>query len=673
MISPLLIAGVLGTLMNKTLFKFYITDKKQKANRITAPEVAAGYATLHLSEKERMIRRFEYLMALEKPFILEGEMIPFVRTVANTPEIYTPNEWDSLKKDHYIHESGYKSNLCPDYRKVLEKGLIELSGKGDIYFDRAVTAILSLTDDYRKKAEKNHWKKLATALTQVPAHPARSFYEALLSLRIINFSLWVEGSYQISLGRFDQYLYPYLQHDYEAGTLTPDEAYELMAEFFLALNKDNDIYPGVQPGDNGQSLMLGGRTQTGSYLFNEVSKLALKACEELKLIDPKINIRVDKNTPLDIYVLCTRLTKVGLGFPQYCNDDVVIPGLMALGYDSKDAVEYVVAACWEFIIPNVAEDVVNVAALSFPKVIDEALHQDLLNCTDYNDFMAAVKKHLQSDTAAHCDRIKNLHFVVCPLLDGLMDYPNGKPKYLNYGMHGVGISTAVDSLTAIQQHVFEKKDVSKETLLAAVDADFNGYPELLHMLRYETEKLGSNLPASNTNLGFLTSSFGSFLNNRPNDKGGIWRAGTGSAMYYLWYADEIGASPDGRRKGEPFAANYSPSLFADLNLFSLLQSMTSVDLKQVINGGPLTLELHSSVFADDQAIEAVAMFVKRFIIAGGHQLQLNAVNADVLRDAQKHPEAYPRLIVRIWGWSAYFVELDKEFQDHVIARQEYHL
>ena len=145
-------------------------------------------------------------------------------------------------------------------------------------------------------------------------------------------------------------------------------------------------------------------------------------------------------------------------------------------------------------------------------------------------------------------------------------------------------------------------------------------------------------------------------------------------MFYLWSADEIGASPDGRRRGESLGANYSISLFARPDgPFSVVQSMTRPDLTKTINGGPLTLEFHDTMFKAPDATAKVGQFVKQYILHGGHQLQLNAVNADTLRAAQKDPEAYRQLIVRIWGWSAYFVELDRCYQDHVIARQEYSL
>lgn len=657
--------------MNNDLFNYYIVNKSHISRRIEAKEICEEYKLQNLSESERMTRRFEYLMSLEEPFILFNEKIPFVRYVKNIPEIYTNDEWDELKKKHYIHESGYKSNICPNYAKILKKGLISLSENSNEFFKRDVAAILKLTEKYQKLAISQNRTDLADILSQVPAYPARTFHEALVCLRIINFAIWVEGEYQISLGRFDQYLYPYLKNDLDNNLISSEEAYELICEFFLSLNKDNDIYPGVQPGDNGQSLMLGGLTQDGSYLFNDISKMSLKASEELKLIDPKINIRVDHNTPEEIYTLCTRLTRVGLGFPQYSNDDIVIKGLTDLGYEYKDAIEYCVAACWEFIIPEVGEDVVNISALSFPKVIDECLHNDLIKCNTYEDFLACVKDEIKKQVDINCNLVNKLHFISAPLLDELMEYKNNKPKYTNYGMHGVGISTGVDSLTAIQKHIYETKDINKEELIHAVDSNFKDNPSLLHLLRYETEKLGSNNETSNSNLIFLLNSFSDYLNNKPNDVNGIWRAGTGSAMYYLWYADEIGASPDGRKAKEPLATNYSVSLFSNNEPFSLIKAMTAPDLSKIINGGPLTLEFHNSVFNSEEAIRTVGLFVREFFLKGGHQLQLNAVNSDKLKDAQLHPEKYPLLIVRVWGWSAYFVDLDEAYQNQVISRQEY--
>lgn len=655
--------------MNTQLYEILIT-KKHRSLRREVPEIATQYASAGLSADERMTRRFEWLLSLQTPTFLGNEKICFLRTTSNIPDIFTKEEWEEIRQKHYIHESGYPSNVTVNYARILNNGLLSLKKEEDTYGCRMVDALLDLVKRYQAAAMDSGRHDIAKVLERVPAYSATSFQEALQSVRIINFALWMEGDYHNTLGRFDQYLYPFLAHDLETGVLTEDEALELVEEFFLSLNLDSDLYPGVQQGDNGQSLMLGGRTQDGSYGFNLLSRLCLLASRELKLIDPKINIRVDKDTPDEVYTLCSELTKVGLGFPQYSNDDVVLPGLIALGYEPQDAVEYTVAACWEFIIPSVGRDVANIAALSVPKVVDTCLHRDLPNCRTKEDFYAALAKEIRSSSDAICDSIDDLWFVPAPFLNLLMD----EPKYQNFGIHSVGLSTAADSVTAIAEHIFEKQDVSVERLLKAVDSDYNEDPQLLHLLRFETPKLGTNSNKADANLVWLLDTIADAFKDKKNCCGGCYRVGTGSAMFYLWSADEIGASADGRRKGEPFAANYSISLFAHTDgPFSLLRSMTSPDLSKTINGGPLTLEFHDTIFKTPEAVAQVGQYVKQFVLMGGHQLQLNAVNADTLRDAQEHPEQYPQLIVRIWGWSAYFVELDRAYQDHVIARQEYSL
>jgi formate C-acetyltransferase len=156
-----------------------------------------------------------------------------------------------------------------------------------------------------------------------------------------------------------------------------------------------------------------------------------------------------------------------------------------------------------------------------------------------------------------------------------------------------------------------------------------------------------------------------------NERGGGFRAGTGAAMYYIWHARELGATADGRRAGTPLPANFAPSLNVKLNgPVSILRSFSKPDFKRTINGGPVTIEFHDTVFKNAEAVKKAAQLVRAFIGWGGHELQLNAVNADVLRDAQAHPEGYKNLIVRVWGWSGYFVELDKCYQDHIIKRVE---
>lgn len=655
------------------VYKFILDKKHHKYRHTVDWKLAEEYSSKGLTPIERMSDRFCRVCSEEKPIILEGEQIVFMRTVANLPDIFTEAEWAEIKEKHYIHELGYMSNLSPNYYDTIAKGLLEKRKTADEYGKAAIDSIIALSDKYLEEAKKAGRKDLVEVLTQVPRYHARNFREALQFFRILHYALWLEGNYHNTVGRFDKYMYPYLKADMEKGIYTTETATELLCDFFLSFNKDSDLYVGVQQGDNGQSMMLGGVDENGNDVFNLLSELCLQASYNNKLIDPKINLRVSKSTPTERYTEATELTKAGLGFPQYSNDDIVIPALEALGYDRNDAVNYTVAACWEFIIPNVGADVANIGAMSYPKAIDRAFHKDLVRSRTFDEFFDCVKAEIFKESESICDGINNLWFVPSPFMNVLMDcdiYNGG--KYNNFGIHGTGIATGADTLAAIKKYVFEEKSLSKEELIKAVDENFENSSELLHMLRYEAPKLGNNDDFADSMAVELLDTFAKSLEGKTNCRGGIFRAGTGSAMFYLRHADEIGASADGRKKGEPFGANFSVSLFAKVKgPVSVIASMTKPHFKNAINGGPLTLEFDQSVFADSDGTEKVGALVKSFVDRGGHQLQLNTVNLDRMLDAQKHPENYRQLVVRIWGWSAYFVELDKEYQNHVIARQAY--
>ena len=659
--------------MNNNLYHYILDKKHHKYRSYVNWDLATEYSANKLSPIERMADRFERLCNAEKAVILDGEQIVFLRTVANLPQIFTQEEWDDIKEKHYIHELGFMSNLSPNYYDAISVGLLAKRETADYYGKRAIDNIIKLSDKYLEEAKKQGRSDLVEVLHQVPRYPARNFREALQFFRILHYALWLEGNYHNTIGRFDKYIYPYLKTDIENGIYTKETALELLEDFFLSFNKDSDLYIGVQQGDNGQSMMLGGIDEDGNDVYNLLSELCLKASCNNKMIDPKINLRVSKNTPFERYVEATRLTKAGLGFPQYSNDDIVIPALEKLGYEKKDAVNYTVAACWEFIIPNNGADVANIAAMSYPKAVDVSLHNNLLLSNTYDEFFESVKHEIQRECNSICDNIKDLWFVPSPFMNVLMDcdiYNGG--KYNNFGIHGTGIATAADSLAAIKKYVFEEKTLTKEALIDAIDSNFENAPELLHKLRFQSPKLGNDDDYVDHIATELLDAFADALKGKTNCRGGIFRAGTGSAMYYLWHANEIGASPDGRRKGEPFGTNYSVSLFAKVKgPISVIASMTKQHFSNAINGGPLTLEFHQSIFADNDGVEKVGLLVRKFIEHGGHQLQLNTVNLEKMLDAQKHPENHRQLVVRIWGWSAYFVELDKEYQDHVIARQAY--
>ncbi|MBO2517879.1 MAG: pyruvate formate-lyase [Clostridiales bacterium] len=658
-------------------------ERKHHAFRIALPEgIEETYRKAEFSDVQRTALRLKAALTAETPVFMDGEIIAFTRTVPNLPLIFTDAEWADIKANHYIHEMGNISNLSPDYEKVIRQGLLyfrEKLGESEEHqaMRLSIDAVLDLTNRYAEKAEELGFSDIAAVLRRVPAFGAQTFREALQSLRVLHFCMWCEGDYHNTLGRFDQYMMPYLKHDLNAGIETPESAFELLEAFFLACNRDSDLYPGMQQGDNGQSIVLGGMTPDGRDGFNELSQMCLKASAELRLIDPKINLRVNKDTPLWVYEMGTELTKLGLGFPQYENDDVAIPALMKLGYAEADARNYAMAACWEFIIPARGMEIPNIGALPFANTVDEVIREKLTGCGSMDELKELIKEDICRRVRRIADDCHDLYVIPSPYLslffDGCVENARDVSlgcTYNNWGFHGTGLAAAVDMLAAVDTVVFHG-DVKPEELLSAMNRNFEGDDELRDKLKNHCPKMGNDEDAADGYACWLLDTFAESVKGLKNERGGIIRAGTGSAMYYIFHANELGATADGREAGVPLPANYAPSLNIRLNgPVSLIKSFTKPDLGRTINGGPLTIEFSESVFTQQESITKVAQLVQLFVLRGGHQLQLNTVNRERMLDAQKHPENYRNLIVRVWGWSGYFVELDKCYQDHIIRRAE---
>ena len=658
-------------------------NKVHHSARINIPNGIEGkYRRQDLHDFTRTSVRTETALDLEVPYIFPEELIAFTRTVPNLPMIYSDKEWREITDHHYIHELGNVSNLSADYGKVIHSGLNRIiSELGDSEYEQAVKrsarALLNLTERYAALAHELGMAELEKTLRKVPAEGATSFREALQSLRILHYAMWCEGDYHNTLGRFDQYMVPYLQTDLDTGRETKESAFELLEAFFLSCNRDSDLYPGMQQGDNGQSMVLGGMTQEGKNGFNLLSEMCLEACGELRLIDPKINLRVNSDTPLEIYEKGTRLTKLGLGFPQYENDDVAIPALISLGYEGKDARNYAMAACWEFIIPGRGMEIPNIGALPFANITDDAIRYDLTACESMEALKDRIRERIFSSVRKTLEERHDLYIIPSPYLsmffDGCMEKKQDislGSRYNNWGLHGTGLAPAADMLAAVDATVFNG-DVTPAELIAAMERNFEGNDELRDRLKNRCPKMGNDDDRADQYAIWLLDTFSEAVRGLKNERGGIIRAGTGSAMYYISHAAELGATADGREAGVPLPANYAPSLNIRLNgPISLIKSFTKPDLKKVMNGGPLTIEFSESVFSQEESITKVAQLVRMFIRRGGHQIQLNTVNRERMLDAQKHPENYRNLIVRVWGWSGYFVELDKCYQDHIIRRAE---
>ncbi|MGB8212107.1 MAG: pyruvate formate lyase family protein [Anaerolineales bacterium] len=657
-----------------------------------------------LSWPRRVARLVRCQCEAEQVVVLPEENIVFTRTLPGVPPVHSVGEWSRLTAGRTLHELGPVSNICADWGLLLSQGLL---GRREVamatrrrladdpqaleFLDCAIEtidAVLALAHRYAIQAGRLGREDLVALLEAVPAHPARTFREALQSLRLCQAVVWLGGNYHVGLGRFDQYMEPFLQSDLQAGRLTVQDAEELLTEFFISLNKDSDLYPGVQQGDNGQTLTLGGVKPDGSQAVNQLTCMVLRVARDLELIDPKINLRISAQTDLDLLCLASELTRKGLGFPQYSNDDVVIPALVAHGYELEDARDYVVAACWEFIIPGRGMEVVNIGAVSFPAAVDKAIRSVLADGGGWDDILDRTDNAIRFQVQALAEAYSRLLLPPAPYYSVFMrgcleqgrDLSQGL-KYNNFGIHGACSANAADALAAVRQFVFEDHSLGADELLAALQGNFVGHEGLRRKLNETGPKVGSNDDRADALLVALFEYFALACEEYGRTpRGGILRPGSGSAMYYIWLSrghdgmrePVVGATADGRVSGEPFSANLAPSPGVLVRgPISTLQSFSKLDFRRICNGGPVTMELSDSVFRDSESIRKVAMLVRIFVQLGCQQLQLNSLNVETLLDAKVHPEKHKNLIVRVWGWSGYFCELAPEYQDHVLARSLY--
>lgn len=370
-------------------------------------ELGGADVTELISEKSDMLRAAklsEFALDAEKPVFYGEDIFGFNRSNAALPA-------DGVFDNRGFWDFG---NVTVDYATLLACGLGGIAervrglypsadAKAREFYDALLCvfgACERLVGRYRDAARESDCHRLYNALARVPMLGARDYYEALVSVKFIQFALRLTRTAHVTLGRFDQYMKPYFDASVKTGA-TEEEIKELTELFFISLNFDTDLYKGVQKGDNGQSMVLGGCDRDGRDAFNELSEICLAASEELKIIDPKINLRVNAATPLSLYERGTRITKQGLGFPQYSNDDVVIKALTGWGYSIEDARDYSVAACWEFIVPGCGADVPNIGVMNFPLVVDRAIRKSLASSATFNDFASAVTDEIKEE----CDRI----------------------------------------------------------------------------------------------------------------------------------------------------------------------------------------------------------------------------------------------------------------------------
>lgn len=668
----------ISVMYEKTRSGFY---RRFRDGEIPQDEIDRIYRDL--PPLQATVTAFNTALSGAKPVIIPGEKFQFTRNL-------TGNAIAPMKVGRRIE------NITPDWEILLRDGLNkrlvlcqQMLDDKDIepekreFLESAVamlTAVCDFAAAYSRAAADAGEPALAELLKKVPAEAPETMYEALQAIYFVFSMLHFTGCTLLGLGRMDQYLYPFYRRDLEQGVLTEAGAAELLEEFFVMLNRENDIYGMMQRGDDGESLMLGGCKPDGSPAVNELTLMILQVSETVAMINPKINLRVDSHTPDEILLAGLKLAKRGLGFPQYCNDEVVIPALIKFGYPPEAARDYTVAACWEFVVKD-GRDIPNCASVNLALAADRAIRKALQEGLDFPALLAEMKRFISEQVPRPFPvLLPNPLFsaISGQCLERGMDLHSGGGTHYHYGIHGCASSTAADSLAAVKTLVYDTKTVAPAELLAALENNFSDCEKLLALLK-NAPKTGNADPVSSEMLKTVFTAFAEVVEAVPPDaRGGRIRPGTGAAQNYVmmtqytdhpWY---LRATADGRKEGEFFSSSLSPAPGVRAKgVLSIFRTYGQLPYDRVCNGGPVTLELSPAYFRNPDALTKGVQLIRAFVASGCQQMQMNLLDREVLIDAQKHPELHRDLVVRVWGWSGYFTELDKPFQDQIIGREAY--
>ena len=536
--------------------------------------------------------------------------------------------------------------------------------------------------------------EIARICAKVPSQPADSFHEALQAIWLTHVLLRADGSFHLGLGRFDQYMYPYLEADMKAGRLTEEQAEELLACFWLKFNSFPTL-PGYLHGDNGQTMTVGGQKADGTDATNPLSFMCLKMAARMRVLDPKVLVRLHGGSSPEFIREACRLAAEGMGFPTMNNDDVIIPALQEAGYALEDARDYCTSACYELLIPGRSCDKVNWGEVCFLQCLEAALNNgkslltnekwgpdtgNLRTYGSFSDLMESLRAQIRHRIAYVVEECNSKRYGPAPLLSATMDdcIRNGRDiseggcRYNYTGLWGSALANTANALAAIRKLVYEERVIERPTLLRALQEDFVGYEDIRRQLISAAPKFGQDQDYVDSLAKEISQFYAQVAASYQNREGDRFKPSLASAWSYVFLGKKLGASADGRKAREPFSNGVSPALGTESRgPTAVIKSVTKLDMVRFPNGAPVDIKLNRSVVAGEENLERFVGLVKTFLSLGGGQIQFNVVDGRVLREAQKHPDLYRDLIVRVWGFSAYFVTLTRDFQEHIIARSEH--
>lgn len=525
-------------------------------------------------------------------------------------------------------------NMPVDYSYVINKNL------GNSSIENTIKAYVKKINDQRVSLEK-----------------PTDLKSALQAILFWNSLLWQTGHTLVGLGRLDKVLGVYE---------VPENAESLICDFLKTLHSEYTFKSASLKGDTGQLIILGGVDTTSGYFCNEYTRLFIKCLKKVHLPDPKILLRCSAAIPTDLLELSMECNATGIGSPLFSNDDTIIPYLIDFGYDREDAYNYGVSACWEPLSIGNSLEQNNLANIEYGKCAHEMIMDNrFVQCTDMKAIVALYVKKLQEDCQSIICGLDTIQWQKDPLLSFMMglnqDISEGGAKYNDYGILSIGMSSAVNSLLNINKYVFEEKRYSLEKIQNTVK---DNYKDGIEPFDRNEKGYGTDSSEAIELTNYLIKQTENNFKAYRNMLGGKVKFGLSSPSY-LDFGKNCGATLDGRKANEPFQTHISRDKGEPLTEIMNFESKLRFSGVSS-NANVLDVMIPASLIKDN--ISKFAIYMKGGIKEGIFQLQMNVLSYAQLVDAKAHPENYPNLIVRVWGFSAYFNDLPEEYKDNLIRR-----
>lgn len=573
------------------------------------------------------------------------------------------------------------------------------------YAERYAERLEELAAEEKDPVRKKELEKMAAICRRVPAHAPTTVHEALQHYWFIHLGVVTELNPWDSFnpGRLDQSLYPLYKKQLEEGTVTQEEVYEMLQSFWVKFN--NHPSPpkvGVTAEESNTYtdfclINVGGVKEDGSDGVNEMSYILLDVIREMRLLQPSSMIQVSKKNPDRFIRAAVEIIKTGFGQPSVFNTDALVQEMLRAGKDVRDARNGGCSGCVEtgafgteayiltgyFNLPKILELTLNDG---FDKRTGKQIGLKTGTATDYRTYeelFAAYKAQVQ-----HFMRIKLtgnniierifMKYMPVPFLSVLIedcirngkDYMCGGARYNSSYVQGVGLGSITDMLTALRYHVYDKKTITMETMEKALANDFKGFEELQYQLVYHTPKYGNDDDYADEQEVQVFDMYYDVLSGHKSPRGADYRVNMLPTTCHVYFGKVTGATPDGRNAWKVLSEGISPVQGADTNgPTAVIRSAAKID--HIKTGGTLLNQKFTpSLLSTEEGCNNLVHLIRAYFRMDGHHIQFNVVDADTLREAQKHPEDYRDLIVRVAGYSDYFNDLGEDLQNEIICRTE---